>query len=161
MDLLGYLRKEAGNQNAPCREGVHGAKGRNAQALLLARLPSPLDQNQSCRIPKPRLQSRRDPGVPGDRSWSLGWEQQGVATLRELNEPHLLWFCPNAIGGAAPEAGAVLPIHAAVFDYASAPWHFLYFLPEPQGQGSLRPTFSPVRRWLVWPPLEPPAMLAA
>jgi hypothetical protein len=23
-----------------------------------------------------------------------------------------------------------------------APWHFLYFLPEPQGQGSLRPTFS-------------------
>src|ERR1700753_3772980 len=29
---------------------------------------------------------------------------------------------------------------------ASAPWHFLYFLPEPHGQGSLRPTLSPVRR---------------
>ena len=24
----------------------------------------------------------------------------------------------------------------------TAPWHFLYFLPEPQGQGSLRPTFG-------------------
>src|ERR1700722_8248300 len=24
-----------------------------------------------------------------------------------------------------------------------APWHFLNFLPEPQGQGSLRPTFCP------------------
>ena len=26
-----------------------------------------------------------------------------------------------------------------------APWHFLYFLPLPQGQGSLRPVLSP---WL-------------
>src|SRR5215207_8233765 len=24
----------------------------------------------------------------------------------------------------------------------AAPWHFLYFLPEPQGQGSLRPTLA-------------------
>jgi hypothetical protein len=38
-----------------------------------------------------------------------------------------------------------------------APWHFLYFLPLPQGQGSLRPGFSgfgaddvadvPLRSW--------------
>src|SRR5229473_1027760 len=26
-----------------------------------------------------------------------------------------------------------------------APWHFLYFFPDPQGQGSLRPTFAPAR----------------
>src|ERR1700739_2184786 len=26
-----------------------------------------------------------------------------------------------------------------------APWHFLYFLPEPQGEGVLRPTFSAPR----------------
>lgn len=26
-----------------------------------------------------------------------------------------------------------------------APWHFLYFFPLPQGQGSLRPTLSAVR----------------
>src|SRR6267154_3906742 len=33
-----------------------------------------------------------------------------------------------------------------------APWHFLYFFPEPQGQGSLRPTFAPARttRWIGW-----------
>src|SRR5690606_36614811 len=30
-----------------------------------------------------------------------------------------------------------------------APWHFLYFFPLPQGQGSLRPTLSSVR-WTVW-----------
>src|SRR5207249_4821782 len=24
-----------------------------------------------------------------------------------------------------------------------APWHFLYFFPDPQGQGSFRPTFAP------------------
>src|SRR5215471_16397931 len=26
-----------------------------------------------------------------------------------------------------------------------APWHFLYFLPDPQGQGSLRPTLADPR----------------
>lgn len=30
--------------------------------------------------------------------------------------------------------------------YPCAPWHFLYFLPDPHGQGSFRPTFSPVTR---------------
>src|SRR6266849_7336959 len=29
--------------------------------------------------------------------------------------------------------------------HAVAPWHFLYFLPEPHGHGSLRPTFAPAR----------------
>src|SRR5882724_10054962 len=28
---------------------------------------------------------------------------------------------------------------------SSLPWHCLYFLLEPQGQGSLRPIFAPVR----------------
>ena len=28
---------------------------------------------------------------------------------------------------------------------AMRPWHCLYFLPDPQGQGSLRPTFRPSR----------------
>ena len=37
-----------------------------------------------------------------------------------------------------------------------APWHFLYFRPEPQGHGSLRPTLGALR-WIVstfasWPP---------
>ncbi len=35
-----------------------------------------------------------------------------------------------------------------------APWHFLYFLPEPQGHSSLRPTFAPaVRGRCRWWPL--------
>src|SRR5438128_11227886 len=33
-------------------------------------------------------------------------------------------------------------------NHALAPWHFLYFFPEPQGQGSLRPTFAPARTGL-------------
>src|SRR6516162_1217824 len=35
----------------------------------------------------------------------------------------------------------------ARFPYAAvpAPWHFLYFLPDPQGQGSFLPTLSPPR----------------
>src|SRR6202521_2956114 len=33
-------------------------------------------------------------------------------------------------------------------DHVLAPWHFLYFLPEPQGQGSLRPTLAPARTGL-------------
>ena len=45
---------------------------------------------------------------------------------------------------------------------AAVPWHFLYFLPEPQGQGSLRPTLAEPRTtvWgaLVWPA---PAMRAS
>src|SRR5438094_4712584 len=28
---------------------------------------------------------------------------------------------------------------------AAVPWHFLYFFPEPHGQGSLRPTFASLR----------------
>jgi hypothetical protein len=50
MDLLGHLREEAGNQNAACREGVLGAERRNAQALLLARLPSSLMQSAALYI---------------------------------------------------------------------------------------------------------------
>src|SRR6185312_15080192 len=46
---------------------------------------------------------------------------------------------------------------------ATSPWHFLYFFPLPQGQGSLRPTLGSLRRTgLAWgsvplpPPLPPP-----
>jgi hypothetical protein len=40
------------------------------------------------------------------------------------------------------------PFHFPVLipaSYLFLPWHFLYFLPLPQGQGSLRPTFGAVR----------------
>jgi hypothetical protein len=42
------------------------------------------------------------------------------------------------------------------------PWHFLYFLPLPQGQGSFRPTFGSARRMGRGSPSPlPPASLAA
>lgn len=50
MDLLGYLRQEAGHQKAARGEGAHGAKRRNAQALLLARLPSSLKQSEAASL---------------------------------------------------------------------------------------------------------------
>ena len=34
-------------------------------------------------------------------------------------------------------------IYIKAIAYASFPWQFLYFLPLPQGQGSLRPTLGP------------------
>src|SRR5580700_4810667 len=43
----------------------------------------------------------------------------------------------NVVGLPSTENG---PRHARVALYA--PWHFLYFLPLPQGHGSLRPTLS-------------------
>jgi hypothetical protein len=47
MDLLGYLREEAGDQDTAYRQGVLGAERRNAEALLLARLPSPLMESET------------------------------------------------------------------------------------------------------------------
>src|SRR5215472_4970860 len=42
-----------------------------------------------------------------------------------------------------------------------APWHFLYFLPEPQGQGSLRPTFSVPRTTCCTVRCSPPPAMRA
>ena len=42
------------------------------------------------------------------------------------------------------------------------PWHFLYFLPLPHQQGSLRPSLSaPTGAVLPWPPLGLPAVAVA
>ena len=38
--------------------------------------------------------------------------------------------------------GFFAPGRAVQLADCAAPWHFLYFLPDPQGQGSLRPTFA-------------------
>src|SRR5450759_772478 len=44
--------------------------------------------------------------------------------------------------------------HDVRFTYA--PWHFLYFFPLPQGQGSLRPVFCPVTTGVAPPDPSPP-----
>src|SRR5690606_26621187 len=59
---------------------------------------------------------------------------------------------PSGAGGA--RVGSALPtglsesgrLSAGGPGQASAPWHFLYFLPEPQWHGSLRPILGPSRR---------------
>ena len=61
MDLLGHVSQAAGNQKTACREGVLGIEGRNAQALLLARLPSSLKRSQAASEPAshpPKLHPR-------------------------------------------------------------------------------------------------------
>ena len=40
--------------------------------------------------------------------------------------------------------------------HAAVPWHFLYFFPLPQGQGSLRPTFGSSRRTVFTAASSPP-----
>jgi hypothetical protein len=50
MDLLGCIREEAGDEETTRRARMHGAYGRNAQALLLVWLSSSLtkiDNNDS------------------------------------------------------------------------------------------------------------------
>ena len=93
------------------------------------------------------------------RSTSRGWtsrvgrEQEDV--VERQRERDLVGR--SALAGSAhqlrvPPWPAVSPRRRRL----SAPWHFLYFLPEPQGHGSLRPTLGWLR-WTVstlasWPP---------
>ena len=55
----------------------------------------------------------------------------------------------------AMAASAETAVIAAIAGQASLPWHCLYFLPLPQGQGSLRPTRTPsgsASSSSAWPP---------
>ena len=55
--------------------------------------------------------------------------------------PFVFHSAPQKHKGAVSAAQSV----SATATHAAAPWHFLYFLPLPQGQGSLRPTFGSSR----------------
>src|SRR5580693_9465433 len=66
---------------------------------------------------------------------------------------------PECEGVSTEFAAARGKFHHKV--YASTPWHFLYFFPLPHGQGSLRPTFSPVLRCAGLLASPPPERLAA
>ena len=48
---------------------------------------------------------------------------------------------PSASGASQEQADSMLLPPDSLTPRAHAPWHFLYFLPLPHGQGSLRPTF--------------------
>ena len=45
MDLLGYIRKESGDEGYPYQEGALKNERRHAQAMLLGRLPSQVEMN--------------------------------------------------------------------------------------------------------------------
>jgi hypothetical protein len=53
-------------------------------------------------------------------------------------------FSQSFCKGKDRERYSFLPCLVLIFALteaqASTPWHFLYFFPDPQGQGSLRPT---------------------
>ncbi len=73
-----------------------------------------------------------------------------------------LHACPTvAIFARRKSCKIWVALSAHLAGYFSAPWHFLYFFPEPQGQGSLRPTFSPVRAARAALASPAPALLAA
>ena len=81
----------------------------------------------------------------GDMSGHLA---RGQCDDRLLNEGERLWMwrwaCP---AGAARRLKSIVPAGSTTTPdvgptraYTKAPWQCLYFFPEPQGQGSLRPT---------------------
>src|SRR5712692_4110930 len=85
-------------------------------------------------------QRREKYDVP--RSWEEAFSTQRSA------------FSPEAVKSFLPQMDADFQDSRGWFEAASAVWriyaatpqHFLYFFPEPQGQGSLRPILSPLRR---------------
>src|ERR1035441_6810144 len=85
------------------------------------------------------------------RSRSARWPVKPAACPKSLRRKKAL--------ASSEERSDRFPTGA--YSYFSAPWHFLYFFPLPQGQGSLRPTFSPVRRCAGWLASPPPDRLAA
>src|SRR3954451_10296979 len=63
--------------------------------------------------------------------------------------------------GRPPRRGAWIRLrspHQASGEVVDAPWHFLYFLPLPQGHGSLRPTFGSSR--FTWRTVSSPPVRA-
>src|SRR5947207_6909950 len=70
----------------------------------------------------------------------------------------------RAMEGSAPEGRDATVSHTAMWhdeSDAQAPWHFLYFLPEPHQHGSLRPILSrsdltTVAGFSLEAPLPPP-----
>src|SRR6266568_6434980 len=88
-------------------------------------------------------QQREEYDVP--RSWEEAFSTQRSA------------FSPEAVKSFPPQMDAdsrgfsrferlVRSSIGGLRIYAATPQHFLYFFPEPQGQGSFRPILSPLRR---------------
>ena len=75
--------------------------------------------------------------------WMMTTTHDGIATLRRSFRVVRDEVCRSQFSNRSsshhgnaegPRPSSAEPFHA--------PWHFLYFFPLPQGQGSLRPTLS-------------------
>jgi FixJ family two-component response regulator len=119
-----------------------------------------------------------DLGLPlGDVAINLGIvTEYSVAMALENPQPR---GCESAFHACGPSTARDSPFFPLLTDLSecrrprrpltsswrlratSTPWHFLYFFPLPQGQGSLRPTLSPVRRCVGSLESPPPCRLAA
>src|SRR5467141_2773928 len=69
-----------------------------------------------------------------------------LARLEGCGMRRLTWRLPyrSRCGGPSHHGDAEVPRPSSA-EPLHAPWHFLYFFPLPQGQGSLRPTLLSLR----------------
>ena len=122
--LLGHRDGEA-----RLRDGIHrGGNDRNVQRDVVRELrPQVHVARVDARV---RREEQHVVECQGERNLGPGG--------RSLLGHYLLaGACPAPTGAAAGRVGP-----------PSAPWHFLNFFPDPQGHGSLRPTFG-ASRWIV------------
>ena len=136
-------------QNPRTAQGAPGARAedpRDQPAPIPARV-DPLDERRVLTTrEKPRARARGRLNACKLRSVDATVELRGDSVpFRRDREKNARAHRPSLTDQAARrhEASLKTPRREAVVYF---PWQRLYFLPEPQGQGSLRPTLSPSRR---------------
>ena len=128
---------------ARLRRGVHAGLLRLRRRARLA-VPRPHRQlGTRVQARRPARTARRD---AAGRAHRPGPARAG-AEHRLLDQVARSRLGPAAVQAAAPGARPVPAVEP--WPQPAAPWHFLYFLPLPQGQGSLRPGVGAARRGAV------------
>jgi hypothetical protein len=76
-----------------------------------------------------------------DTSGGVGSEARGAAAIARLEGSERLAIRPLSADRAAEASCYAKGAAERLRGQAVRPWHFLYFFPEPQGQGALRGIF--------------------
>ena len=122
------------------------------------------DKWQPTQLAGAQMLEHRGPGGVELVCWSGGATTGDAVGLLDKRDAHILWERGigrrHQISRLDPSPGAVAEnqggsravgrmqvrprraVRRLDLDRGQAPWHFLYFLPEPHQQGSLRPIFS-------------------
>lgn len=117
-----FLPRRAGAHLAPIARAAHALPADGPQGRAFRRLG-------------------RGRAIPAGNSRQAPCVQRAVSVETGA---HRLWRCSLALQAKLPDGrNGAAPGHAYS---AVAAQHFLYFLPLPQGQGSLRPTLGAARR---------------